>query len=1002
MLFALRTMAQQDCRTIYSRETGQPNLFVYSLKPKGFVIVSALNEVLAYSHESDLPSLDSLPEPVAYWIDLYNRQTDYLIKQPNQSRFEQKSQQSVEPLLTSQWAQGCYYNEACPIDTLGPCQHVYAGCVAIAMAQIMYYHKWPLRGEGNFSYSCNPYGTLSADFGQASYQWAAMVDHLNGNNTAIAQLISHCGISVMMQYGANSSSASSIDALNAFRQFFLYPTAALVKRSQCTDEEWMVLIKNDLDKGIPVYYAGTSNLGRHAFVCDGYDNHGLFHFNFGWNGEADGYYSISDPGGFSSNQLIIHDLYPATSIPISSDSHGIIYITPDGTGDGSSWDQASKELPLALYKSNEEGCSIWVKQGTYTIINDEYMLVINQKCNLYGGFKGDEPYDFDLSQRSFNDHPSILDGRQRQGLIEVNASNSTILIDGFTFQNGKASLGGAINLVKGDVQISHCTFCYNQALQHGGAVYDCCGAKYHSCTFHNNSAKKNGGAVAVYDKKPTFWSCLINNNTAKSGGGCFSISKTNLFNCTIVRNEAQEDFGGVYNPGAIRNCIIWGNTSNGENPQIGPNLNYTSCGVENDQSNTGTNFNLRTENDGDEPAFYVRFNNPTATTGAEGQVGDWRLQPNSPCIDRVDDIDSQPGTDLGGNPRHRHNRVDLGAFESDVTAHVISNYLCDEEPFYFQDTLLSDLGCYTFLLPGDIYDSLMIIEMMMPTDPVELMETICENETYDFFGTTLNQSGLYQTVHHCIGFTLHLNVDSISVVHLQKEICSLDTYDFFGTPLNKPGHYSTINDCKRYELDLAIKPTPSSPIIHTETICEGDIYDFFGEPLIDEGHYSAFYDCKWHELDLTVAPLFELYCTSDTIVPYQYPVTLSASGAHTYLWSTGDTTTCITVAPVKDTTYTVTGFSEKGCGITKTISVKVTLDTEDIILYPNPAHNIINVYMPLIDEVEIINLFGERVRHVNVDREVASLDVSDLPSGLYIVHIRELYKHFYKTFVICH
>lgn len=1002
VLFALHLMAQPECKIVYSRETGQPNLFVYSLKPQGFVIVSALNEVLAYSFESNLSSLDSLPEPMAYWIDLYNEQTDYLIHHPDQSRFEQKSHQSVEPLLTSQWAQGCYYNESCPVDTLGPCQHVYAGCVAIAMAQIMYFHKWPLTGYGSTSYSCSPYGTLSANFGTTSYQWNAMVDHLNGSNTAIAQLISHCGISVKMQYSPNGSGASLMDALNAFHQNFLYPTGTPANRSQCTDEEWGDLIKNNLDKGLPVYYAGTSSQGRHAFVCDGYDSDGLFHFNFGWNGEADGYYSLSDPGGFSSSQNIIYNLYPANSIPISSDSHGIIYVATDGTGDGSSWEHATKELLLALYKSQMEDCSVWVKKGTYFRPGEDYMLFINQKCRLYGGFKGDEPYDYDLSRRNFDAHPSILDGRQRQGIIVVKASDRDVLIDGFTIQNGKAMLGGGFNLVNGNVQIRNCTFRYNQAMKHGGAVYDRSGAQYHSCSFHNNSAEREGGAVAVYFNKSTFWNCLINNNTARTGGGCYSFSEAKLFNCTITRNKAQDDFGGIYYPETIRNCIIWGNTSNGGHPQIGPYFNYSYCAVENDLSERGNNFNINSENDGNEPAFYVRFNNPTAIAGSEGQGGDWRLQANSLCIDRVDDIANQPDTDLDGNPRHRHNKVDLGAYESDVAASFISNFLCDEEPYYFQDSLLSDLGCYSFLFPGHPYDSLVVIEMMMPSGSIELSAEICENETYDFFGTPLNQSGTYQTVHQCVGFTLYLTVDSISVVHLQEEICDHDSYNFFGTPLTEAGHYSTINDCKRYELDLTVTPSPPTPIFLTETICEGDVYYFHGRPLINEGHYSSFHDCNQYELELTVAPLFELHCPHDTIVPYQYPVTLSARGANTYLWSTGDTTASITVSPIKDITYTVTGFSEIGCEVTKTIDVKVTMDNEEIVLFPNPAQNILNVYMPLIDEVEILNLFGECVRHAQVEREVATLDISSLPDGTYIVHVRELYKHFYKTFVICH
>ena len=124
---------------IKSAETGQTNLFVFAIEPKGFVIVSALNEVLAYSFTSSMPASDELPDHIAYWIGLYNEQTDYLLQHPGNIKRPAKQQRSVGPLLTSVWGQGCFHNALCPEDELGPCHHVEAGCVAIAMAQITYY-----------------------------------------------------------------------------------------------------------------------------------------------------------------------------------------------------------------------------------------------------------------------------------------------------------------------------------------------------------------------------------------------------------------------------------------------------------------------------------------------------------------------------------------------------------------------------------------------------------------------------------------------------------------------------------------------------------------------------------------------------------------------------------------------------------------------------------------------------------------------------------------------
>ena len=289
---------------VNSRISGQPNLYMFSIEPRGFIIVSAQDEVLAYSFTSDLPEKGMTS--FEYWLYTYNNRTDYLFDHPDCATKKAGYQQKVEPMLTSCWGQGCFHNEACPVDSNGPCDHVSAGCVAIAMAQIMYYHKFPAEGNNMTTYYSPLYGSLSANFGNTVYHWELMTDTLHESNLAVATLIFHCGLSVAMKYGAQLSLASSADAAYAFCQYFHYNEARLIRRKKLNDEEWTALIKENLDMHLPLYYAGGSSLGQHAFVCDGYDSNGLFHFNLGWDGVADGYYTIDDPSGFSNSQLIIH------------------------------------------------------------------------------------------------------------------------------------------------------------------------------------------------------------------------------------------------------------------------------------------------------------------------------------------------------------------------------------------------------------------------------------------------------------------------------------------------------------------------------------------------------------------------------------------------------------------------------------------------------------------------------------------------------------------------
>jgi hypothetical protein len=76
------------------------------------------------------------------------------------------------------------------------------------------------------------------------------------------------------------------------------------------DQQWKNLLKTDLDKGYPLYNSGCSNAGCHAFVCDGYTDDDLFHYNFGWGGSQNGYYTVNNVNGFYSWQSVINNYIP--------------------------------------------------------------------------------------------------------------------------------------------------------------------------------------------------------------------------------------------------------------------------------------------------------------------------------------------------------------------------------------------------------------------------------------------------------------------------------------------------------------------------------------------------------------------------------------------------------------------------------------------------------------------------------------------------------------------
>jgi hypothetical protein len=192
---------------------GIPVFYAFQMEP-GFIIISAedaFTPVLGYSFEGrfifdDAPAsykgfilnyvgqisyvrenrLEPASEIVAAWSELRNDKISSLTISRDRD---------VTPLLNCHWDQGSPYNMLCPEDPAGPGGHVWVGCVATAMAQIMYYWRYPETGTGQHCYTPpnSLYGQQCAYFGQTNYDWSGMINGIDyGNPGPNAELQYHC------------------------------------------------------------------------------------------------------------------------------------------------------------------------------------------------------------------------------------------------------------------------------------------------------------------------------------------------------------------------------------------------------------------------------------------------------------------------------------------------------------------------------------------------------------------------------------------------------------------------------------------------------------------------------------------------------------------------------------------------------------------------------------------------------------------------------------------
>ena len=364
-------------------EEGTKTLYVVSTNPLGFVILAAdknANPVLAYSTESGTNDLHFNPSALA-WVKGYSHFVKHLIdshiidesarlswENLLQSRIGNDRGKSVSPLVTTKWGQGTFYNTDCPEDNGGPDGHVYTGCVATAMAQVMKYHNFPEHGTGEHSYVHPVYGTLYANFGEATYGWDNMPNSLYNYNDDVAQLMSHCGIGSNMNYSPSGSGTSMEAATHALKNYFKYHYSAQLKhKDDVSNDVWISMLKAELDDSRPVLYAGYSSYGGHAFVCDGYNDANMFHFNWGWSGSSDGYFSVTDVNGFNSNQQIVVPLFPGSeSGPHLILKSGLNLLNPNPVINGE-----GLSLPIQIQNIGMDwsGCislDVYSTDGTFT------------------------------------------------------------------------------------------------------------------------------------------------------------------------------------------------------------------------------------------------------------------------------------------------------------------------------------------------------------------------------------------------------------------------------------------------------------------------------------------------------------------------------------------------------------------------------------------------------------------------------------------------------------
>ncbi len=292
--------------TDLTKSAGFPNLYIFTAE-QGFVVMSAddcVKPILGYSLTGTFVA-EGMPENLRWWLQGYNdhiqdavyskvKATPDIAKQWNDLTAGKGNalvaDVVVEPMTQTKWDQPYPYNMYCPGGSV-------TGCVATAMAQVMKYWNYPAQGIGSHDYNYGTYGVISANFGNTQYDWTNMPNTYSSSSTetqknAVATLMYHCGVSVEMLYAHNKSGSTIQRSSYSLKTYFNY-SASYIEKKSFNDTKWIDTLKYELNNSRPMLYGGSGTGGGHAFVCDGYNSDNYFHFNWGWSGSSNGYFTVT-------------------------------------------------------------------------------------------------------------------------------------------------------------------------------------------------------------------------------------------------------------------------------------------------------------------------------------------------------------------------------------------------------------------------------------------------------------------------------------------------------------------------------------------------------------------------------------------------------------------------------------------------------------------------------------------------------------------------------------
>lgn len=496
---------------------------------KGFTIVSGddeLPEIVGYSAHGNSENLMKT-EGCAAFLKAYQKFVAAFTQGDAKARkilAEQRAlkadgryqQPKIDPLLGDiAWNQETPYNKMCP-EYKGS-ELSATGCVATAMAQVMMYYKHPTELQATipaYTTATNKLKVNAISKGE-EYDWDNMLttytegEYNTTQADAVAKLMFHCGAAVQMDYGDSSGALLRPEDMSTY---FGYDADLLqeVYRSVYTLAEWKKILDWELEAKRPIIYGGVRSYERgHQFVCDGSDGEGLYHINWGWSGDSDGYFDIT-------------------------------LLDPDvsGTGAGTSADGYNRDCSVIIGIAPDNGIKDEPLVKEHSLYADAYED--HRKCTITNGERKNASEQFSLTVTPVFSNPTH---NKFEGLVALGIRNE----DG-SYAPITQSQEVAMEAMKsnGEYENYYLDFNLNYAFPVGTTVlYEIYSTdndnNWDVCAYVEN--------VVPFELEATSTSLTLNGNKLSAdlkSNEAIQFDTDNSFDITI-RNDSQREYLGLIN-----------------------------------------------------------------------------------------------------------------------------------------------------------------------------------------------------------------------------------------------------------------------------------------------------------------------------------------------------------------------------------------------------------------------------------------------------------------------